>query len=72
MAQPEMTYVDSSNVVAIGYDPDTRELYVEFKGESTYVYSDVPEEAYTELCEADSKGSYLNREIKPNYDYRPV
>ena len=27
---PEMHYVDSSNVESIGYDPDTRELHVQF------------------------------------------
>ena len=33
---PEMHFVDSSNVEAIGYDPDTRELYVQFIKSGNY------------------------------------
>lgn len=72
MAQPEMEYVDSSNIEAIGYDAEARELWVRFTSGSTYVYSDVPPATYDDIMRADSKGSYLNREIKPNYDYRPA
>ena len=39
---PEMHYVDSSNVEAIGYDPATQELHVRFlKSGETYVYYNV-------------------------------
>lgn len=67
---PEMEYVDSSNVEAIGYDPELRELHVNFNGGKTYIYADVSEDTYRELLSADSKGSYLNREVKPNYACR--
>ena len=67
---PEMEYVDSSNVEAIGYDAELRELHVAFSGGKVYIYADVSEESFRELLSADSKGSYLNREIKPNYECR--
>ncbi len=70
MAMPTMTTVDSSNILAIGYDDVTRELYVQFLNGCTYIYSDVPPETYGEMLQADSKGSFLNREVKPNYAYR--
>nr|WP_207626297.1 KTSC domain-containing protein [Mycolicibacterium wolinskyi] len=65
-----MEPVDSSNVSRIGYDAATEDLYVEFSSGRIYVYSRVPQASYEELLAADSKGSYMNREIKPNYDYR--
>lgn len=70
MAEPEMDWVDSSNIDQIGYDDDARELWIRFKSGDTYVYADVPPATYDDIMAADSKGSYLNREIKPNYDCR--
>jgi hypothetical protein len=70
MRQPEMKYVRSSSVEAIGYDEDAHELWVRFVSGGTYVYSDVPRTTYHDFMRADSKGSYLNREVKPNYAFR--
>ncbi|MBB2991073.1 hypothetical protein FHR72_002546 [Mycolicibacterium iranicum] len=70
MTLPDMEPVDSSNIYRIGYDSATEELYVEFSNGRIYVYSGVPQSTYDELFTADSKGSYMNREIKPNYDCR--
>ena len=65
---PEMHYVDSSNIEAIGYDPDNQELHVRFlKSGETYVYYNVEEWAFQEFMHADSKGTYLNAKIKPSY-----
>jgi KTSC domain-containing protein len=72
MSQPEMEWVDSSSIDQIGYAEDERELWVRFKSGDTYAYSDVPPGTHAEIMRADSKGSYFNREIKPNYPYRPV
>jgi hypothetical protein len=65
----EMTFVDSSNVEAIGYDADAQELHVRFLSGAYYVYSGVPQAVYDGLMAAPSKGSYLNREIKNVYQY---
>lgn len=65
---PEMHYVDSSNVEAIGYDPDNQELHVRFlKSGETYVYYNVEEWVFQEFMQADSPGTYLNAKIKPSY-----
>lgn len=69
---PDMTPVDSSNIARIGYDAEAQELYVEFSGGRTYIYSGVPELSAQELLDADSKGSYFNREIKPHYECRDM
>lgn len=65
-----MHYVDSSNIEAIGYDPDTQQLHVQFlKSGETYIYYDIEEWEFQEIMEADFKGTYLNHQIKPRYQY---
>ena len=65
---PEMIFVDSSNIEAIGYDTVSLELHVRFlKSGETYVYYAVEEWRHQEIMQADSKGVYLNVNIKPNY-----
>jgi hypothetical protein len=66
---PDMQFVNSTNIEAIGYDSAEQQLHVRFTGGSTYVYFDVEEFEYDELLMADSKGSYLNREIKRRHRY---
>lgn len=66
---PEMHFVDSSNVDQVGYDADEMELHVQFRDGSTYVYQQVPLELFEGLLSADSKGSFLNREIKNTYGF---
>jgi len=67
---PEMIFVDSSNIEAIGYESSTMELHVRFlKSGKTYVYYSVEEHIYSEFMQSDSKGSFLHSRIKPNYQY---
>ena len=66
---PEMIYVDSSNVEAVGYDGDTQELHVQFLSGGYYIYHDVPRNIFDELMNASSKGSFLNREVKSVYRF---
>lgn len=66
---PEMTYVDSSNIEAIGYDQESRELHVQFVSGARYVYQEVPPQVFDGLMAAGSKGSFLNREVKGVYRY---
>ena len=67
---PEMHFVDSSNVEAIGYDPDAQEIHVRFvKSGETYVYYGVEEWVFQEFLQTESKGIYLNTSIKGRYQY---
>ena len=72
MSEPDMQMVDSSSVEAVGYDPEAREIYVRFIGGRTYVYQGADERTFEELRTADSVGGYLNRVLKPSYQYRKV
>ncbi len=70
MTLPEMIAVDSTNIEAVGYDEPAQDLYVQFEGGRIYIYSGVSTYTYEDLLSAPSKGSYFNREIKPNYEAR--
>lgn len=54
----------SSQIAAVGHDPDTNTLAVQFRSGQTYHYHDVPEEKFHGLQKAESAGKYLNAHIK--------
>lgn len=65
--------VSSSNLRAVGYDPDTRRLQVEFHNGSVYEYYSVPASIHTGLMSAASHGSYFDAYIKKGpYQYRQL
>jgi len=57
--------VDSSNIDRIGYQD--RKLIVEYKSGLMYAYNDVPEHVWNEFKLAESKGRFMNSEIKNKY-----
>ncbi len=59
----------SSNVAGFSYDETSQILIVEFNSGSRYNYYDVPQHVYDGMKSADSKGRYLNAEIKGVYRY---
>lgn len=62
-----MEPVTSSNIAAIGYNPDTAILTIEFKKGGTYEYYDVPSHEHDSLMGAESKGGYANQNIYKKY-----
>lgn len=60
----EMKSVKSSNISAIGFSPETKELHVAFTNGTRYVYHDVDADKHTELMSADSVGRHFNAHIK--------
>ncbi len=68
-----MVSVDSSNIEAIGYDAKSLKLHVRFlESGKTYVFYGVPDWRHEEFMKAESKGDYLNNEIKTHYRYDKV
>lgn len=63
----EMIAVDSSNVAAIGYDPENAVLRIQFKPANLYEYYDVPQFEYDGLMGAESKGQYGHQNIYKKY-----
>lgn len=59
--------VESSALRSIGYDSRTRTLEVEYVSGDVYRYYDVSPVHAAGLRWAESKGRYVNEEIKPRY-----
>lgn len=59
--------VDSSNVSTVAYEDGY--LFVRFKGGTHYKYKDVPQGVFNNLLQAESKGKFLNAEIKGKFDF---
>ena len=64
--------VASSNIAAIGYDPVTETLEVQFLNGSIYQHYNVPDNMYNQLMREGSKGRFLNFYIKNAYPYSRV
>ena len=64
----ERENVNSSVILAVGYDDDRSVLEVKFRTGRVYHYREVPRTAFEELLVADSAGTFFNEVIRPNYE----
>jgi hypothetical protein len=68
-----MKPVPSSNVHAIGYDPETKDLEIHFhkSGVPTgkYTHHDVPPEEHAALMDAESYGKHYAANIKGKFKH---
>ncbi len=69
MENIQFTPVQSSNIISIGHDGTN--LYVNYKS-GTYVYENVDKSVYESLLSSDSKGRFMNENIKGKYTYTRV
>ncbi len=65
----ERTPVTSTDIRSIGYNPESQTLEIEFNSGGLYQYAGVPEGEHEAMMNADSKGEYLNANIKGRYPY---
>ncbi len=72
MPEVELEDVNSSNILQYGYNRKVQTLRVIFRNGLGYDYPLVPERAWERFQAADSKGSFLNKEIKPLYVHRKL
>jgi len=63
---------ESSTIAAFGYDDARNVLIVQFKSGSTYEYYDVPENIFTHMSAASSRGQFLAQNVKGSYRYARV
>lgn len=68
----ERQTVSSSNLAAVGYDPMTQTLEVEFHGGRIYQYYGVPERMFEEIKQAPSAGRFFYAYIRNGYPYSRV
>lgn len=60
----------STVIRRFAYDPDSRELWVEFVSGRRYVYEEVPDSVAGAFCSAFAKGVYFNTRIRDRFRYR--
>ena len=60
----KMIPVKSSNLKAVGYDPASKMLHVEFHSGSTFAYPGVEPEQHSAMMESSSIGSHFHTHIK--------
>jgi hypothetical protein len=56
---------ESSSVIRADYDPDCETLIVEFVGGKRYGYGNISPGTWREFVQAESKGAYFNKHIRP-------
>ena len=68
-------FVSSSMMSAVAYNPDRREMEIEFVGGAVYRYRNIPAHLWEGLINAPSKGKYFWRHIRryvETYPYKRV
>ena len=63
----EMIRVNSSAIVAIGYDEKIMQMKITFQQGSTYDFCRVPKHIFEGFQRASSKGIYYNSHIRDRY-----
>lgn len=63
----EMLRVYSRAIMAVGYDPVTFKMKIQFVEGHTYDFCGVPKAIYEGLMKAASKGSYYNDFIRDRF-----
>jgi len=65
--------VKSSNVSAIGYDENKKELYIKYNTNAVYKYLNVPKFIFDNMKAAKSIGKYVTEYVKcAGYSYEKV
>lgn len=64
----EREYVDSTMITCYWYDEENEILYLEYRSNAQcWQYFEVPKYIFEELKSADSKGKFINANIKGHY-----
>ncbi len=69
MTNIQFTEVKSSNIISVGHDGTN--LYVNYKS-GTYKYENVDKSVYESLLSSESKGRFMNENIKGKYNYSRI
>jgi hypothetical protein len=68
----ERKIVDSTSLVSMGYDPDSRTLEIEFPKAAVYRYHDVSAEQFRALAEAPSIGTHFASYVRGKFPWYRV
>ncbi|BAU05105.1 KTSC domain-containing protein [Fischerella major NIES-592] len=67
-----MLPMNSSMANAIGYDSDRNILQIEFHNGAVYQYSDIDQDTWQDLHQADSIGKFFNENVRGKYQYERI
>jgi hypothetical protein len=65
-----MQPVDSSWVAEIGYDAKLHEVHIALIDRRAYAYESVPPQVWRRFQDTESKGTFVNEVLKPDYEFR--
>ena len=68
LLKPELGAVESSAIESEKYDADKKILYVKWASGPVYAYYGVGPKVYREFEASESRGAFLNREIKGKFE----
>lgn len=68
----QLEKVNSSDIAAIGYDPESQTLAIEFHATGRYHYFSVPPQIHAELMQTPTHGKYFHQHIKGRYAWEKV
>ena len=68
LLKPELGAVDSSAIDAEKYDVEKKILYIKWKSGPVYAYYGVGPKVYREFEQSESRGAFLNSEIKGKFE----
>jgi KTSC domain len=68
----DMVSVSSSQISAVGYDPETMEARVEFTNGSVYSYQGVPMGITDEIIKSESPGRTFSATLKFGFTYSRI
>ena len=60
---------NSSTLFSASYIEESKVLEVKFNRGAIYRYFDIPKEIFVALCEAESAGSFFNKNIATKFKY---
>ena len=72
MTVPTLTPIKSSMFSGHTYDPNTRQMTVQFKNGAVHQYDDVPADKFEAFTQNASPGRYFNDRIKSNFASRKI
>ena len=70
LTKTDMTYVESSCLLAASADKANNTMDVQFHSGAVYRYFEVPEHIFDELMNAESHGIYFSQNIRTKYNYK--
>jgi len=62
--------LQSTLLAWVRYDPPARRLEIQLHSQKRYLFFQVPPSCYQQLLQADSKGSFFNRNIRNRFPFQ--